>query len=138
MHLVTVLEEMPVQETVDGIADLRAHGLPVGGVVVNLVRPRDLGDKAPRGRAQGARSTRPRSTADLKRAGLDADDALVDGLLAEARDHAERRALEDEQHEVVAGLGRADVRAAPAARPASTSARSTSWPGCCATRGWPR
>ena len=43
-------------------------------------------------------------TADLKRAGLDADDALLDGLLAEARDHAERRALEDEQHEVVAGL----------------------------------
>jgi hypothetical protein len=43
-------------------------------------------------------------TTDLKRAGLDADDALVDGLLAEARDHAERRALEDEQHAVVGGL----------------------------------
>ena len=43
-------------------------------------------------------------TADLKRAGLDADDALVDGLLAEARDHAERRALEKEQRVVVDGL----------------------------------
>ena len=42
--------------------------------------------------------------ADLKRAGLEADDALVDGLLAEARDHAERRALEDEQRTLVAGL----------------------------------
>jgi hypothetical protein len=38
VHLVTVLEEMPVQETADGIAELRAAGLPVGGVVVNLVR----------------------------------------------------------------------------------------------------
>src|SRR3954454_17658800 len=46
VHLVTVLEEMPVQETVDGIADLRTHDLPVGGVVVNLVRPRDLGPDA--------------------------------------------------------------------------------------------
>ena len=39
VHLVTLLEEMPVQETVDGIAELRAAGLPVGGVVVNMVRP---------------------------------------------------------------------------------------------------
>ena len=42
VHLVTVLEEMPVQETADGIADLRAAGLPVGGVIVNQVRPRDI------------------------------------------------------------------------------------------------
>ena len=42
VHLVTVLEEMPVQETADGIAELRRVGLPVGGVVVNLVRPQDL------------------------------------------------------------------------------------------------
>ena len=103
VHLVTVLEEMPVQETVDGITDLRTHGLPVGGVVVNLVRPRELGDKALAAVRKGKVDTAA-VTADLKRAGLDADDALLDGLLAEARDHAERRALEDEQHEVVDGL----------------------------------
>jgi hypothetical protein len=34
-----VLEEMPVQETVDGIAHLREARLPVGGVVINMVRP---------------------------------------------------------------------------------------------------
>ncbi len=44
VHLVTVLEEMPVQETADGIAQLRAAGLPVGGVVVNMVRPQELGE----------------------------------------------------------------------------------------------
>ncbi|MBU2110361.1 MAG: AAA family ATPase, partial [Actinobacteria bacterium] len=32
VHLVTVLEEMPVQETADGIAQLREAGLPVGAV----------------------------------------------------------------------------------------------------------
>ncbi len=72
MHLVTVLEDMPVQETTDGIEELRAHGLPVGGVVVNLVRPRsstttpataalagELAARVDRGRpAQGRRRRR--------------------------------------------------------------------------------
>ena len=31
-----------MQETADGIAELRKHGIPVGGIVVNQVRPRDL------------------------------------------------------------------------------------------------
>src|SRR3954465_2422289 len=39
VHLVTVLEEMPVQETADGISDLHRVGLPLGGIVINMVRP---------------------------------------------------------------------------------------------------
>ena len=40
VHLVTLLEEMPVQETLDAAAELRGLGLEVGGVVVNdLTRP---------------------------------------------------------------------------------------------------
>ena len=38
VHLVTLLEEMPVQETADAIAELTAVGLPVGAVVVNMLR----------------------------------------------------------------------------------------------------
>lgn len=38
VHLVTLLEEMPVQETVDGFAELSKAGLPLGGVFVNMVR----------------------------------------------------------------------------------------------------
>jgi anion-transporting ArsA/GET3 family ATPase len=38
VHLVTLLEEMPVQETLDGAAELTAAHLPVGGVIVNAVR----------------------------------------------------------------------------------------------------
>src|SRR3954467_9187275 len=37
VHFVTLLEEMPVQETVDGIAELSEIGLPVGGLIVNMV-----------------------------------------------------------------------------------------------------
>jgi anion-transporting ArsA/GET3 family ATPase len=103
IHLVTVLEEMPVQETADGIEELRDHGFPLGSVVVNLVRPQDLDadDLA----ALTAGEVEPAVVAkDLKAAGIEADDALVDGLLAEARDHAVRRALEDSQRELVAHL----------------------------------
>ena len=104
VHLVTVLEEMPVQETADGIADLRAHDLPVGGVVVNMVRPQELDPKALAAVRKG-KVDRAALATDMKRAGLEADDALVDGLLAEAADHAERRTLEDAQRAVVDGLG---------------------------------
>src|SRR4051794_8459351 len=38
VHLVTLLEEMPVQETLDAVTTLTGLGLPVGGVVVNQVR----------------------------------------------------------------------------------------------------
>src|SRR5215470_18707245 len=40
VHFVSTLEEMPVQETLDGIAEIRAvPGMHVGGIVVNMARP---------------------------------------------------------------------------------------------------
>jgi anion-transporting ArsA/GET3 family ATPase len=42
VHFVTVLEEMPVQETLDGVTELRdaAHGgLQIGGIMINMMRP---------------------------------------------------------------------------------------------------
>jgi anion-transporting ArsA/GET3 family ATPase len=104
VHLVTILEEMPVQETADGIEQLRAAGLPVGGVVVNLVRPRDLKVKDLAVARKGALD-RETVRADLSKAGIDVDDALLDGLLVEARDHAERRSLEDSQRKLVKAMG---------------------------------
>jgi anion-transporting ArsA/GET3 family ATPase len=101
VHLVTILEEMPVQETVDGIAQLREAGLPVGGVVVNLVRPRALGAGA-LARVRDDEVDPTAVTADLVRAKVDVDVDLVRSLVDEARDHAVRRQLEDEQRELVA------------------------------------
>ncbi|GAB4009181.1 ArsA-related P-loop ATPase [Nocardioides ultimimeridianus] len=104
VHLVTVLEEMPVQETADGIDELRSVKLPVGGVVVNMTRPSDLSDAdlvaARNGTLDGAAIG-----AGLAGVGLPHDEALVAGLLTEAQEYAERRALEDSQRAVVAGLG---------------------------------
>lgn len=104
VHLVTVLEEMPVQETADGIAELHEARLPVGAVVVNQVRPRDLGTSDLEAALSGRLDT-GRIEADLESAGLAGSRALAAGLVAEARDHAERRALEDAQRAVVDDLG---------------------------------
>jgi anion-transporting ArsA/GET3 family ATPase len=100
VHLVTVLEEMPVQEIADGIAELREHDLPVGGVVVNQVRPRDLDDDD-LAAVRAGKVTKRKVAADLDRSGLTGNADLVMGLLTEARDHAERRALEDAQGAIV-------------------------------------
>ena len=103
VHLVTILEEMPVQETVDGIAELRAERLPVGGVIVNHVRPQDLtvDDLAA---VRSGSLDRTRIAGDLELAGLDPDPGLVDGLVTEAHAHADRRALEDSQRAIVRDL----------------------------------
>lgn len=104
VHLVTVLEEMPVQETVDGVAELRRAGLPIGGIVVNLVRPQDLDEVARAGLLAGTvDETKLAET--LASAGIEATGELVDVLVAEGRDHAERRHLEDEQRALVAAVG---------------------------------
>ena len=61
VHLVTVLEEMPVQETADGIAQLRAtRTCPVGGVVVNHGAPPATSTPATSRRPGPASSTRLR------------------------------------------------------------------------------
>src|SRR5262249_52500806 len=40
VHFVCTLEEMPVQETLDGIAEIRSiPGMQVGGIVINMTRP---------------------------------------------------------------------------------------------------
>jgi anion-transporting ArsA/GET3 family ATPase len=103
VHLVTVLEEMPVQETSDGIAELREHDLPVGGVVVNMVRPRELDDDD-LAAVRAGKLTKRKIATELNRGGLSGDADLVMGLLTEARDHAERRALEDGQRALVGEL----------------------------------
>ncbi|TQL70699.1 arsenite efflux ATP-binding protein ArsA [Nocardioides albertanoniae] len=104
VHLVTLLEEMPVQETADGISELRAAGLPVGGVIVNQVRPRDLPDDSLATALAGDLDA-DLIAEDLKRAGVEAEPALISTLTAEAKDYAERRSLEDAQRGIVADLG---------------------------------
>ncbi|MFE7810600.1 ArsA-related P-loop ATPase [Streptomyces sp. NBRC 110035] len=105
VHLVTLLEEMPVQETVDGIAELRAARLPVGRVVVNMVRPEllDASDLELVGTVTRSSVARSLSSAGLggARRGGHAE-RLVDPLLTQAQEYAERYALEAEQRAALA------------------------------------
>ena len=108
VHLVTLLEEMPVQETADGIAELRAARLPVGRVVVNMVRPQLL-DAADLDLVRTV--PHPELARSLSAAGLGGArrsqhaERLVDPLLTQADEYAERYTLEHEQRAVLGELG---------------------------------
>jgi anion-transporting ArsA/GET3 family ATPase len=93
VHLVTLLEEMPVQETLDAIDDLTAIGLPIGGIVVNQER-RQLLSKTELTAAARGRLDATQVRDGLWAAGL-ADDAaeggeLATALISDAGEHARR------------------------------------------------
>jgi len=105
VHLVTLLEEMPVQETVDAVTELRAIELPVGGVVVNAVRAALLSHADLVAAERGTLDTAALA-AGLEKAGLDAPEVLVTALAGEAADHASRIALEERGRDALAHLSR--------------------------------
>jgi anion-transporting ArsA/GET3 family ATPase len=93
VHLVTVLEEMPVQETLDGIEELHSFELPVGGIILNRVHEPKLSTAMLKAAAAGTLDAAGLSRG-LKLAGVSADDAVTSGLLTEAGDHARQLAIE--------------------------------------------
>lgn len=103
VHLVTVLEEMPVQETIDGIAELTSERLPVGHVILNLVRPSVV--SAATGVALAAGSLKPATIgSSLERVGLPRDAAPA--LIAGGAAHLERQQLQDTQRTILDDCGR--------------------------------
>lgn len=105
VHIVTLLEEMPVQETVDGAGELRAAGLPVGGVIVNMTRE-PLLVPVDAERARRRELDDDELAAGVKEAGFEPTQALLGVLAWEAAAHADRVALEAAQRGELVGLGR--------------------------------
>ncbi len=105
VHFVTVLEEMPVQETLDGIKEIDAIGLPVGSVIVNMVRRTMLGEADLAAAEKGALD-RLAITAALKDVKLPADDTVLDGLLTEAAEHAVRVGMQSRERDDLLATGR--------------------------------
>jgi anion-transporting ArsA/GET3 family ATPase len=102
VHFVTLLEEMPVQEALDGIAELRKAGLPVGGIFVNMERPPALHESHLAAADEG-RLDLDEITVGVKAAGLETHAAeIARGLAAEAAEHAERTALQKREKERLA------------------------------------
>jgi hypothetical protein len=89
VHLVTLLEDLPVTETLETVDELVAAGLPAGAMIVNRVRPQWLPDRSVAA-AAGGRVDADRIRTGLSAAGLDLPADVVDGLVAETVDHAVR------------------------------------------------
>ena len=105
VHLVTVLEEMPVQETIDGVRELQAVDLPIGAVVVNMVREPLLTDDEIDAAVTGSLD-RSELSQGLKAAGVDPEPALVDALATEVAEHGARVQLERRERTLLAELDR--------------------------------
>jgi anion-transporting ArsA/GET3 family ATPase len=105
VHLVTLLEEMPVQETLDAVEQLEAIDLRVGSIVVNMVRHSPLDDDA---LALAVKEKLPVAelTRGLKAAGITAGKEMLTTLAAEAHDHAVRVGLERENRDRIDALGK--------------------------------
>ena len=89
VHVVTLLEDLPVTETLEAIEQLEAAGLHPGAVIVNKVRPQWLPDRSVTAAASG-RVDAERIRAGLAGAGLDLPPDVVDALVRETVDHAVR------------------------------------------------
>jgi len=99
IHLVTLLEEMPVQETVDAATELAAAGFYLGAVIVNRARPTLVEDG----------QVRPDGTVDLAElrhglaaAGIDA--ALAEPLAGQLVEYADRQAVQAENRARLAAV----------------------------------
>ncbi len=102
VHLVTVLEEMPVQETIDGIAELQSERLPVGSVILNLVRP-PLLSAGTREALEAGKLTTSKVVQSLAKASL--EPAAAPALIAGGEAHLERQRLQDGQREILEECG---------------------------------
>ena len=108
IHLVTLLEEMPVQETLDAAAQLTDAGFHLGHVIVNRARPAlvDAGlvRRTPTGRLANMKGL----ASGLAEAGVDA--ALAPVLGQELADYQLRQQVQQENAQRLATLDLPTVR----------------------------
>ena len=101
VHFVTTLEEMPVQETLDGIAELRGiAGMQIGGIVINMARPAVLS----REELKAAPDVPSMATA-LTAAGLHSADTLAVALADELTEHARHVEMQDRERTELEAAG---------------------------------
>ena len=100
VHFVTVLEEMPVQETLDGIEELHGladGGIQAGGIMINMVRPVMLPSGPLRAAASGSVDEHELALG-LKAAGIEDSFRLAADLAVELTEHARAVVAQREQH----------------------------------------
>jgi Anion-transporting ATPase len=104
VHFVTTLEEMPVQETLDGVDELGGLGLQLGGIFINMVRPDGVPETDLREAAAG-HADEAEIALGLKAAGLPDSQALAAALAVELTEHARHVALQERERRELAAAG---------------------------------
>ncbi len=108
VHFVTTLEEMPVQETLDGIAELHeltGDAIRPGGIFINMARPAML-DEADLAAAAAGTLDMSELTVGLKAAGISDNHGLAADLMTELHEHALQVALQSREREELTTSGR--------------------------------
>jgi hypothetical protein len=108
VHFVTTLEEMPVQETLDGLAELHkltGDAIRPGGVFINMARPAMLDRTDLAAAASGSLDVTELSLG-LKAAGISDNHGLAADLATELREHALQVALQDREREELKAANR--------------------------------
>jgi anion-transporting ArsA/GET3 family ATPase len=101
VHFVATLEEMPVQETLDGIAEMRSiGGIQVGGIMINMATPAMLTREELKAQPDLAGMA-----AALDAAGLHSTDALAAALAEELAEHARHIELTDRERTELEAAG---------------------------------
>ncbi|HEY3895180.1 MAG TPA: ArsA-related P-loop ATPase [Pseudonocardiaceae bacterium] len=95
VHLATLLEDLPVAETLETVEELDLADLRPGAVLINRARPSLLPARSVNAAANGQVDA-DRIRSGLLAASLELDPAVLDGLVAETVEHAVR--VDAEQH----------------------------------------
>lgn len=95
VHLVTLLEALPVQETADAVRELEAADLRLGTVIVNRTEPTYLPSDSLENAAQGTVDV-DALKAGLSKVGIALSDSDFAGLLTETIEHASTLAAQVE------------------------------------------
>ncbi|MGH3671716.1 MAG: ArsA-related P-loop ATPase [Pseudonocardiaceae bacterium] len=89
VHLATLLEDLPVAETLETVEDLDLADLRPGAVLINRARPSRLPARSVNAAANGQVDA-DRVRSGLLAVSLELDPAVLDGLVAETVEHAVR------------------------------------------------
>lgn len=103
IHLVTLLEALPIQETIEAVDELREMGLPIGSVIVNRNIPAYL-SADDRAKAAEGHVDADAVRAGLEKSGITLSDNDFAGLLTETIQHATRLAARAESAELLEDL----------------------------------
>ena len=107
VHFVTTLEEMPVQETLDGIAELHeltGGAIRPGAVIINMARPAMLSSADLAAAASGSLDVAELAIG-LKAAGISDNHGLAGDLMAELREHSLQVAMQDRERDELLSAG---------------------------------